>query len=1218
MGCPPPTNPTYAGNPRHNLPEQLQKLQTKGVLEGFVYSLPHQNKLAADGTARHRTSGFEPASINSTADAIKALQLLQSPVPAVPQSVLPTRVAASKAPNAWQGGGKAPLTFQAKQHEPCRPTYPAQPAVESNQWQPNHLPQPQGFGSHQPVSGGPKPTGPQASVPVCNDDDDELFANLDIDQLVDQHRAQKADTCTPAHVRVNVAEARSSPAQMQHPTPGPSAFACNHGAQEHLCEHAHEHKEEVFDRYKAVCDRLIDEHSLLTELQRSELLASRQSLKMRLDALERRSSTPLHNRQSNGHVHTPWKPAPSTPYATAQTPSPVQRSAYPSANGFNIAAGVPSPSAYGFNAAAAGAPSPSYAPAYTPSPLHYLKRSVSDCHNSSPAGSSYNQSSTMPYAVPQQPPFLHTPAASSSRPASSPAAPPRPEQAANSRERRRLSLQNDGDHAEWKKSFPWSKELAQRNRQYFGNFSFRPNQQEVINAALSGRDCFVMMPTGGGKSLTYQLAAICSKGLTVVISPLVSLIQDQIMHLRQAGVPVQYLNSSQEWIEQQDILRDLSKSPPDTKMLYLTPEKVAHSDVTMRALENLHSRGLLSRVVVDEAHCISQWGHDFRKDYQGLSIFKKKFPDALGLRNCVTFCQSFNRPNITYSVVKKSKKMNEEIHNFIRTHHPRDSGIIYCLSRADCEKTAQSLNDLGGISVGYYHGQMPATQRADVQLRWSRDEVKVICATIAFGMGINKPDVRFVIHHSLPKSLEGYHQESGRAGRDGRPAECILYYSFGDHMRLLHMILQGAKEMGVKPALVDVHRKNLLDMVSYCENEVDCRRLLQLAHFGEQFDPQLCKRTCDNCRRDVEYEQRDITEIALQLVELIEATGQRLTMPVILDIFRGADTQQVKKHGHNQLQLYGVGKHWRKNEVERILRHMVLERILRENCMQNNQYGSITSFLQLDPDKVSRLRRGELRVFIKSPAGSKKPVPVARTDAASATPATPTAAKNTVVIDLLAGDDLVGAYAQPARTPMKEINEELADFVFTKLQQLRNEIAKALTNTLPHAIFTNQNLVEISQRLPTTTAELEQIGGIASQKIAKYGDQVLGVVQQAIAQYNEGRAGGSPPQPANDAAAGFMSGCSPPSSGGKRLHEDREDCAEDEFEIDDLTLLDEAEAQAIASAQQKRMRKSSEGPAAVQSPAARWRTKKGAAFRPRPAAAQEAAPSEQFSKYRFQ
>ncbi|KAK9286396.1 hypothetical protein L1049_014792 [Liquidambar formosana] len=507
---------------------------------------------------------------------------------------------------------------------------------------------------------------------------------------------------------------------------------------------------------------------------------------------------------------------------------------------------------------------------------------------------------------------------------------------------------------------------------------------------------------GGGKSLTYQLPALICPGTTLVVSPLVSLIQDQIMHLLQANIPAAYLSANMEWTEQQEILRELNSDYCKYKLLYVTPEKVAKSDVLLRHLESLHARELLARIVIDEAHCVSQWGHDFRPDYQGLGILKQKFPStpvlaltatatgsvkedvvqALGLVNCIVFQQSFNRPNLWYSVIPKTKKCLDDIDKFIKEQHFDECGIIYCLSRMDCEKVAEALQECGH-KAAFYHGSMDPAQRAFVQKQWSKDEINIICATVAFGMGINKPDVRFVIHHSLPKSIEGYHQECGRAGRDGQHSSCVLYYSYSDYIRIKHMISQGVAEQSpfasgynrISTAnsgrILETNTENLLRMVSYCENDVDCRRLLQLVHFGEKFDSAKCKKTCDNCSKIRSFIEKDVTEIAKQLAEVVKLTGQQFSSSHILEVYRGSLSQFVKKHGHNTLSLHGAGKHLAKGEASRVLRHLVTEEFLVEEVKKSDFYGSISSVLKVNESKAYSLYIGGTKIILRFPSPGK-------------------------------------------------------------------------------------------------------------------------------------------------------------------------------------------------------------------------------------------------------
>ncbi|CAM6100420.1 unnamed protein product [Calypogeia fissa] len=938
------------------------------------------------------------------------------------------------------------------------------------------------------------------------EDDDDLLVNIDLDQIVSEHyeKGSTQQTLGALQARGRARDLPATPVGLSSSGPRPlngssvlHKHYCSHGLEIHLCGGAQVHLQELKDKLIHVSNELLDNAAELSPSRSEELRVQRVSLNKEIKHLEEQLQSGADARRPSG---SPQLSNPDVHIPGVHTPLP--QNGHMGVRNFADAAPNVTPSSYSqfssFNESYASVGSRvEYGQNLFSSPYkenvgpYEMASNFPAFDNQTGGGQGFGLKATPgPYTD--------------------------------------VNYSDGSTDRQWsRKDFSWTRELEINNLKYFGNRSFRPNQREIINASLSGKDVFVLMPTGGGKSLTYQLPAVCSPGVTLVVSPLVSLIMDQIMHLSEANIPAAYLSASLDWQEQQRILRELNKGQCEFKLLYVTPEKIAKSDSLCRHLENLYRRELLARIVIDEAHCVSQWGHDFRPDYQNLGVLKQRFPSvplmaltatatmsvkedvvqALGLQKCVIFRQTFNRPNLRYSVIPKTKKVVEDIDKFIKEYHRRESGIIYCLSRNDCEKVCERLRELGH-KVAYYHGSMDPEERNFVQRQWSKDEVHLICATVAFGMGINKPDVRFVIHHSCPKSIEGYHQESGRAGRDNLPASCILYYNYGDYIRMKHMLTQGAAEQNTAGYSMNwqsnnsnatthltTNLENLLRMVSYCENDVDCRRTLQLAHFGElSFNASHCKGTCDNCARGAEVKEEDMSGTAKQLVELVSSMGQRFSLSHTLDVYRGSLNQQIKRNMHERQELHGAGKNLPKGEVERILHRMVLENILMEDVCKSDLYKSISSVLKVNDRNARALMTGQLKLIMRFPIQKRADKPQ-QTDVSSK--------KKSLPVGKSSVPDNVSPNLEP------EVDEALSSQVYGALQSLRmllvnNTVGRDL---LPYHIVGNGSLQSISRKLPKTFEELLEIPGIGKVKANKYGARILEVVAQVVQKYQQAGAG---------------------------------------------------------------------------------------------------------------
>ncbi|XP_044041891.1 ATP-dependent DNA helicase Q1 isoform X1 [Siniperca chuatsi] len=485
--------------------------------------------------------------------------------------------------------------------------------------------------------------------------------------------------------------------------------------------------------------------------------------------------------------------------------------------------------------------------------------------------------------------------------------------------------------------FPWSEEVEQHLKDSFHLSTFRPLQLRAINLTLSGRDLFLVMPTGRGKSLCYQLPAVCSKGYTLVVTPLVSLMEDQIMYLKSIDVSAVMLNRSSSKEHVKTVMAGMMDPKAPFKLVYVTPEKIAKSKLLMSRLEKAYKANLLSRIAVDEVHCCSQWGHDFRPDYKLLGILKRQFPKVpvLGLtatatssvlKDCekilcvpqpVTLTASFNRTNLYYEVRSKDSDNDasiSDIASLIKNRYKDQSGIVYVFSQKDAESVSSELQKRDILAYPY-HANMDPDDKSRVHRKWTANKIQVVVATVAFGMGIDKPDVRFVIHHTISKSIENYYQESGRAGRDDHPADCIVYFGFSDIFRISTMVV-----------MENVGQQKLLQMVDYCQNVDRCRRSLMAVHFDEVWDDEGCDQMCDTCRHANDYTTMDITQHARQVVQIVELAAsmdEKLTPLKLVEAWMGKGPAKRRK----MIQTTTLSR----LQAEAVIVRLLLQRYLRED-----------------------------------------------------------------------------------------------------------------------------------------------------------------------------------------------------------------------------------------------------------------------------------------------
>lgn len=593
-----------------------------------------------------------------------------------------------------------------------------------------------------------------------------------------------------------------------------------------------------------------------------------------------------------------------------------------------------------------------------------------------------------------------------------------------------------------------NKKIFQILKSTFGYDTFRPLQEECILSVLNKKDTLLIMPTGGGKSLCYQIPALVFSGLTVVISPLISLMKDQVSQLKELGVEAEVINSTLTWDEYNANKRLVQSG--EVKLLFVAPETLFKPDI-LEMLDQCH----IDCITIDEAHCISEWGHDFRPDYRRIKDIRSQFPDTvflavtatatervrhdmianLALKDPVELTASFNRDNLFYEVIPKDRATDQTL-DFLEKFKDQ-SGIIYCFSRKQVDNLAADLNEYGFKALPYHAGLSSKVRNKNQEL-FIRDDVPIIVATIAFGMGINKPNVRFVIHYDLPKNVESYYQETGRAGRDGLPAHCLLFFNLGDIAKIRYFIDQKPDKLQQRVAL-----DHLNAMVDYAESR-KCRRIPLITYFGEDYSVANCQ-LCDNCVNPAEL-TANLTVEAIKFFQCISETEEVFGAVHLINVLRGSRSEKVLNYNHHECRIYGSGNDLSSKQWQNLVRQFIQQRVL---------------------DKESKY--GVLSLNQRS-------------------------------YEILSGKRTFDGYSPPpdkvkskARTVSRTTNYD--DNLFDVLRKKRKELADA-KGVPPYVIFSDKSLVDMCQKLPQNKKEFIEVFGVGDRKLKKFGDIFLKIIKE--------------------------------------------------------------------------------------------------------------------------